>query len=215
MGKTSGRRAAMGAGDPSGNLDPGSRAVACAPEQTVLGEGAVWDARRDELLRVDILAGRVYRDRVGGDGELIAVRDYRLPGTARAIAPIAGDDGWLLAADRGFAHLGVDGVLRARHRRRLPGRNADERWRVRSTGPLLGRVACRRPSRRSAGRCTGSTGTDGPNSSWATSRIPNGLDWSPDGTTMYLVDSGPGIVDAFAFDAVWGTVSAAADVDRG
>jgi hypothetical protein len=30
-----------------------SDAVACATEQNVLGEGARWDARRDELLRVD------------------------------------------------------------------------------------------------------------------------------------------------------------------
>jgi hypothetical protein len=30
-------------------------AVACTAEQTVLGEGVRWDARRGELLRVDIL----------------------------------------------------------------------------------------------------------------------------------------------------------------
>ena len=33
-------------------------------EQQELGEGARWDARRGELLRVDIVSGRVYRDRV-------------------------------------------------------------------------------------------------------------------------------------------------------
>jgi len=37
----------------------GGVAVACTTEQTELGEGVRWDARRDELLRVDILAGRV------------------------------------------------------------------------------------------------------------------------------------------------------------
>ena len=37
-------------------------AVACTREQNELGEGARWDARRNELLRVDIIAGRVYRD---------------------------------------------------------------------------------------------------------------------------------------------------------
>ena len=30
--------------------------------------------------------------------------------------------------------------------------------------------------------------------------IPNGVGWSPDGRTMYLVDSGPRVVHAFAFD---------------
>lgn len=38
-------------------------AVPGTTEQTLLGEGARWDARRDEVLRVDIVAGRVYRDR--------------------------------------------------------------------------------------------------------------------------------------------------------
>ncbi len=37
--------------------------------------------------------------------------------------------------------------------------------------------------------------------------ISNGLGWSPDGTTMYLVDSGPRVVHAFAFDAERGTIS--------
>ena len=37
-------------------------AVACTTEQTKLGEGVRWDARRGELLRVDILAGRVSRE---------------------------------------------------------------------------------------------------------------------------------------------------------
>ena len=49
---------------PSAKRGGDGAAVACTAEQTVLGEGVRWDARRGELLRVDILAGRVYRDRV-------------------------------------------------------------------------------------------------------------------------------------------------------
>jgi sugar lactone lactonase YvrE len=86
--------------------------VACTTEQTVLGEGTRWDARRGELLRVDIVRGLVYRDRVDDDGGLMHVRTYRVPGTVGAIAPVDGDDGWLLAAERGFAHLVPDGLLR-------------------------------------------------------------------------------------------------------
>jgi sugar lactone lactonase YvrE len=37
--------------------------------------------------------------------------------------------------------------------------------------------------------------------------ISNGLGWSPDGATMYLVDSGPRVVLAFAFDGDRGTIS--------
>ncbi len=41
-----------------------------------------------------------------------AVRVYTVPGTVGAIAPIEGDDGWLLAAGRGFVHLRPDGSTR-------------------------------------------------------------------------------------------------------
>lgn len=37
--------------------------------------------------------------------------------------------------------------------------------------------------------------------------ISNGLDWSPDGRTMYLTDTGPGVIHAFAFDTERGTMS--------
>lgn len=97
------------------------QAVAVTTEQTVLGEGTRWDDRYSELLRVDILAGRVFRDRV--------------------------DDGGALNPDGR-----VEVVLREL-------------------------------------------------------TISNGLGWSPDGRTMYLVDSGPREVHAFAFDGARGTIS--------
>ena len=71
----------------------GVATVACTTEQTLLGEGVRWDARRGELLRVDILAGRVYRDRVRDDGSLVPVRVYTVPGTVGAIAPVQGSRG--------------------------------------------------------------------------------------------------------------------------
>jgi sugar lactone lactonase YvrE len=37
--------------------------------------------------------------------------------------------------------------------------------------------------------------------------ISNGVGWSPDSRTMYLVDSGPGVVLAFTFDAERGEIS--------
>ncbi len=71
----------------------GRRAVACDTEQTQLGEGVRWDARRDELLHLDILAGRVFRNHVASDGDLVRVAVYDVPGTVGAIAPIKDDDG--------------------------------------------------------------------------------------------------------------------------
>ena len=87
-------------------------AVLCAGEQTVLGEGARWDARRDELIGVDILAGRVYRERIDNQGDLIRTHSYLVSATVGAVAPVQDDQGWLLAAGRGFVHLSPDGSLR-------------------------------------------------------------------------------------------------------
>jgi hypothetical protein len=52
--------------------------------------GGQVDARRGELLRVDLLAGHVHRDRIDADGGLVPVRTYRLPGTVGAVTTRAG-----------------------------------------------------------------------------------------------------------------------------
>jgi len=171
----------------------------------MLGEGARWDARRDELLRVDILAGRVYRDRVDEGGGLVPVRTYRVPGTVGAIAPVDGDDGWLLAAGRGFVHLTPDGSQR---------RIAD----AAPAGTRMNDAACDPQGRFWAGTMADDHNAGG-GALYRLDRtgrtelvldgltISNGLGWSPDGGTMYLVDSGPRVVHAFAFDADRGTIS--------
>ncbi len=187
--------------------EPGAygRAVACTTEQTLLGEGARWDARRDELLRVDILAGRVYRDRVAEDGALIPVGTYRVPMTVGAITPVEGDEGWLLAAGRGFVHLTVDGSLYTLAE-------------VAPTGARMNDGACDPQGRFWAGTMADDHRAGG----GALYRldghgqielmldgltIPNGLGWGLDGRTMYLIDSGPRVVRAFAFDPARGTIS--------
>jgi sugar lactone lactonase YvrE len=180
-------------------------AVSCTTEQAVLGEGARWDARRDELLRVDILRGRVYRDRVTADGDLVGVRTYALEGTVGAIAPIEGDDGWLLAAGLGFVHLAPDGSHRAIAE-------------VAPAGTRMNDAACDPRGRLWAGTLADDQRPGG-GSLYRLDRdgtvdrvldgltIFNGLGWSPDGRTMYLVDSIPGVVHAFDFDEERGTIA--------
>jgi sugar lactone lactonase YvrE len=178
-------------------------AIACTSEQNLLGEGARWDARRAELLRVDILAGRVYRDRIADDGSLIPVRTYDVGGSVGAIAPIDGDDGWLLAADRGIAHLSVDGTIRPLAGLAPPGTRMNDAA-CDPAGRFWAGTVGDRP--RAAGLYRfGAHGDveqmlDGLTTS-------NGLDWSPDVRTMYLADSGPRIVQAFDFDADRGTIA--------
>ena len=180
-------------------------ATAGTTEQTLLGEGARWDGRRDELLRVDIVAGRVYRDRVGDDGRLILVRTYEIPGTVGAVAPVEGDDGWLLAAGRGFTHLAPDGLLRPLAE-------------VAPAGARMNDAACDPQGRLWAGTLAHDHRPGG-GSLYRLDRdghveevlggltISNGLGWSPDGGTMYLTDTGPRVIRAFEFDGERGTIS--------
>ncbi len=189
----------------SPDQDRSALATACTTEQLELGEGARWDARRGELLHVDIVTGRVFRDRLDADGGLVRVAVHQVPGTVGAIAPVDGDDGWLLAAGRGFVHLRSDGS--SRHL-------AD----VAPAGTRMNDAACDPVGRLWAGTLADDHHPGG-GALYRLDRtgrtelmldgltISNGLGWSPDGTTMYLADSGPRVIHAFAFDAVDGTIS--------
>ena len=186
--------------------DRDSGAVVCSTEQTHLGEGIRWDARREEMLAVDILAGRVYRGRVRNNGSLERVAVYELPGTVGMIAPIEADDGWLLGAGRGFAYLALDGTHRTIAE-------------VSPAGTRMNDGACDPQGRFWAGTLADDHHQGG-GALYRLDRagrvemmlddltISNGLGWSPDGMTMYLVDSGPRLIHAFAFDPDRGTISA-------
>jgi sugar lactone lactonase YvrE len=180
-------------------------AVACTAEQALLGEGIRWDARRDELLRVDIIAGRVYRDHIRDDGALASVRVYELPWTIGMIAPIEGGEGWLLGAGRGFAYLAPDGTHRTIAE-------------ISPAGTRMNDGACDPQGRFWAGTLADDHHSGG-GALYRLDRtgqtelmldgmtISNGLGWSPDGRTMYVVDSGPRLIHAFAFDPDRGTIS--------
>ncbi len=180
-----------------------SDAVACTTDQSVLGEGTRWDDRRSELLRVDIMSGHVFRDRIAGDGALIPVRSYQVPGTVGAIAPVEDDEGWLLAAGRGFVYLSLDGSLRplatvAPDGIRMNDGACDPQGRfwAGTKADRAGEASLYRLDRNGQTELMLSDLT-----------ISNGLGWSPDGGTMYLADSGPRVIHAFAFDAERGTIS--------
>jgi sugar lactone lactonase YvrE len=175
----------------------GFHAVPCRVEQTHLGGGARWDARRGELLRVDALRGRVYRDRVDEHGDLHPARVYEVAGTVSAVLPVEGDDGWLVAVGRRLAHLAVDGSLRPVAQ--VPAGSlitvaaSDPRGRV-----WTGTVAA---DHRRRGGALHRLGSDG----WTEMVLdglttPAAMAWSVDGETMYLVDRARGVVLAFAFD---------------
>ena len=179
--------------------------VACTSEQCQLGEGTRWDDRRGELLRVDILAGRVYRDEVDAEGALVPISRYQVSGTVGAVAPIHDDQGWLLATDRWFTYLSPNGELRPLVE-------------VAPEGTRMNDAACD-PQGRFWGGTLAHDQHPGGGALYRLDRnghtelilddltISNGLGWSPDGATMYLADSGPGVIHAFRFDPDPGTVS--------
>jgi sugar lactone lactonase YvrE len=188
------------------DLGSGGRVdAACTSEQTQLGEGVRWDARRDELLHLDILAGRVFREHVASDGDLVRVAVHDVPGTVGAIAPIKDDDGWILAAGRGFVYLRPDGSFR----RAADVAPADTRMNDAACDPSgrfwAGTLA---DDHRPGGAALYRLDRDGRTELMLDGlTISNGLGWSPPGNTMYLVDSGPRVIHAFAFDAERGTIS--------
>jgi sugar lactone lactonase YvrE len=182
-----------------------AEAIACTTPQTLLGEGIRWDARRDDLLGVDILDGCVFRGRVGDDGDLTLVHEYRLPTTVGAVAPIEGDEGWLVAAGRGVVHLALDGTVRpiaelAPEEARMNDAACDPQGRF-----WAGTKAHdNRPGGGALYRLDGDGRTE---TMLDGLTISNGLGWSLDNATMYLVDSTPGLIHAFDFDPDRGTMS--------
>jgi sugar lactone lactonase YvrE len=169
------------------------------PARAHLGEGPVWDEHRDRLWWVDITAGRLHRSRRDGTDESVA-----LDGDAGALALTAG----------GGAVVAVDSGL----------------WRMRDLGEPLERLALLDISGQRFNDChcdpagrlwTGTLALDGSPGRGALYRVTadgavdrvlegvsvsNGIGFSPDGTTMYHVDSPTLRVVAREYDAAAGTL---------
>lgn len=168
-----------------------------------LGEGPIWDAARQRLLFVDIMRGEVHAfDPISGADAIL-----ELGQPAGAVTPTARGD-WLVAARDGFYRL--DPATGDTH--------------------LFGIVESDKPDNRmndgycdAQGRFWAGTMsmTHQPNAGalyrldpgGAITRIldgvttSNGVDWSPDDSLMYYVDTGTMRIDVFDFDARHGSVS--------
>lgn len=165
-----------------------------------IGEGPLWVAP-DRLTWVDVLVGRVLVGRAGGDG-IEVTRRYDTGLHVSAALPRGGaDEGWLLAAGSGFAHLAADGTVRVlaepEHEQRGVVRMNDAK--CDPAGRLwAGSMAYdERPGAGSLFRVD----LDGSVTRVLRDRqISNGIDWSPDGRTVYYADSGHGVVYQAAYD---------------
>jgi sugar lactone lactonase YvrE len=171
----------------------------------VLSEGPRWHAERQELLWVDILGCSLHRARLGADGRPDQVESIPVDRHVGAVAPAA-EGGYVLAAGGGFLFVTDD----------------------RSVVELAQPASAHGEVRMNDGACdalgrfwAGTMAYDESPGAGALYRleldgtcttqltglgISNGIGWSPDGATMYLVDSGTGGIDAFAFDAPAGMI---------
>ena len=158
------------------------------------GEGVRWDARRGELLWVDIGAGRFLRaplDRVDAPVE------HRVGTTLGAVTPYT-DGGWLLAAGRGLMGLDEQGgqhpVAELEPRGvRMNDASCDPEGRFWAGSMALDQAPGAASLHRLDVDGTVTTALHG-------LTVSNGLGWSPDGRTAYLNDSGPSVTWAFDWD---------------
>lgn len=152
-----------------------------------LGEGVVWDDRARRLRWVDIDAGRILSGRLEGD-TIVDIEAIVVSQTTGAVA-LADDGGLLIAAARGLATISTDGVfsigpdlLDGRLDARLNDGCVDPQGRF-----VVGTLAL--------GADTGAeklhrVSTDGEVETIRSGiRLSNGIAFSPDGSTIYHVDS--------------------------
>lgn len=174
-----------------------------------LGEGPVWDERTNTLVWVDLMAQDVHRyDPATGQDDAVNV------GTPVGAAVLRESGGLMLAVESGFIALADDGSTQpfvpvegedGTHRmndgkcdssgRFWAGTNSYEfvpgestLWRLDADGTVTAAV-------------TGLT-------------LANGLGWSPDDQTMYLIDSFGLRLDAFDYDAATGALGPARTLVR-
>jgi sugar lactone lactonase YvrE len=159
-------------------------AIPISPDRYELGEGPLWDPRRERLLWVDILAGKVFAGRL----DPFEVTDtWEFDGFATAVAVAA--DGSLLVAERETLTRVAPGGQRTEVARVLPpgcGSRLNDgavdpsgRFLVGSMA-LDGRTGEELLVRLENGGCT-TLDRD--------LTLSNGLAWTPDGAGLYSIDS--------------------------
>lgn len=167
-----------------------------------LAEGPVWDVESGILWWVDILAGRLHRMNAHGDDDWMAVDARAVSAIALRHSPellAACDDGlWFVdpavGSRRPFVPLEAD---RAETRTNDGQVDAAGRFWIGTMGydkSPIGTLYRVEPDGRAEPVLT-------------SLRVSNGIGWSPDGRTMYFVDTPTGRVDVLDFDVSDGSVA--------
>lgn len=182
-----------------------TRAVTATSLGLELGEGPVWDARREEVLWVDSEAGEVYRGRLMGDN--LEVTDLvRFEEKVGSVAPTV-DGGMLVAGEHQVHVVAPDGrvmesirLLPQEQRSRLNDGVVDPAGRF-----LVGSI---RLDDRVRDECLWSIDADlSVRKVVGGITVSNGIGFAPDGSTMFYVETRPGAVLAFDYDVQNGQAS--------
>jgi len=182
------------------------RVTAWSGDPGVLSEGPRWHDERQELLWVDILGKQVHRGTLDADGALAELTTITLDRHVGAVAPAA-EGGYVVAAGQGYLYIAPGGSVHELAQPAAP-----------DTGVRMNDGACDPQGRFWAGTMaydeTPGAGTlyrlelDGSTTTMRTGlTISNGIGWSPDGSAMYLNDSGSAHVFAFDFDGESGAIT--------
>lgn len=167
------------------------------------GEGVVWDPARHMLLFVDIPAGRIWQ----ADPTTGRINYFEVPGTVGAVHPADDGESLVIADDDGIA-LCRDGRIVRRLAAPLAG-HPDIRMNDANVDPagryFAGSMAFDlRPGAGNLYRLD----IDGSLTTAVTgATISNGIDWSPDGSRCYYVDSPLHRVDVFDYAVTTGALS--------
>jgi sugar lactone lactonase YvrE len=179
---------------PPGKVPGMATARVVTAQRYVHGEGLRWDAACGQLMWVDLATSRLLRaplDRL--DEPLVHASDVPVGVAAPHV-----DGGWVLGAGRGIARLAEDGEQQPLHQ-------------LEPAGNRMNDGACDPAGRFWVGSMAydespgaGSLHVldlDGSVTTVLTGlTISNGVDWSPDGSVLYLNDSGAGVTLAFDVD---------------
>lgn len=167
-----------------------------------LGEGPIWDDVASRLLWVDIAEGLLYEGSLAGDR--VEIRGRRAFGESVGAVALAHDGGLLVAGARRLHLIDAQGqdsgsvrLLDADRASRLNDAICDPAGRF-----LVGTLAL--DGRRGSERVFQVDAELGVVEIVSGLTLANGMGFSPDGATWYLVDSIPGAIHAFEYDVATG-----------
>lgn len=172
----------------------------CTTDRYFLGECCRWDEVRGELYWVDVHEGHFFRAKADHTA-IDVVRRYDLDGNVSALAPLVDrNDGWIVAMNQSLWLLDESGELRELAQLEgddnvLLNDGSADPWGSFWVGSM---AADEEPGRGSVYRFRPSTGAQ---TMFGDVTISNGIGWSPDRTTLYYVDSGPGTIRSYDVDS--------------